>query len=39
MINEDHGAEATCHFCGEVYHATTEQLNDLLTELRVEAKA
>jgi len=39
MINEDHGAEATCHFCGEVYHATTEQLNNLLTELRVEAKA
>jgi len=39
MINEDRGAEATCHFCGEVYHATTEQLNNLLTELRVEAKA
>ena len=39
MINEDHGAEATCHFCGEVYHATTEQLNNLLSELRVEGKA
>ncbi len=39
MIAEDKGAEATCHFCGEVYQATTEQLNSLLTELRVEAKA
>ena len=39
MIAEDKGAEATCHFCGEVYQATTEQLNGLLTELRVEAKA
>jgi molecular chaperone Hsp33 len=39
MINEDHGAEATCHFCGEVYHATTEQLNNLLTELRVKTNA
>jgi molecular chaperone Hsp33 len=39
MINEDHGAEATCHFCGEVYHATTEQLNNLLIELLAEAKA
>jgi len=39
MINEDHGAEATCHFCGEIYHATTEQLNNLLTELRVKSNA
>ncbi|PZO39989.1 MAG: Hsp33 family molecular chaperone HslO [Pseudanabaena frigida] len=39
MIAEDHGAEATCHFCGEVYRASTEQLNSLLMELQVEAKA
>jgi molecular chaperone Hsp33 len=35
MIADDQGAEATCHFCGEVYHATTEQLNDLLADLQV----
>jgi molecular chaperone Hsp33 len=34
MIAEDQGAEATCHFCGEVYHATTEQLNNLLADLQ-----
>ncbi|ELS32974.1 MULTISPECIES: Hsp33 family molecular chaperone HslO [Pseudanabaena] len=39
MIAEDLGAEATCHFCGEVYHATTEQLNTLLADLLVETKA
>ncbi len=39
MIAEDQGAEATCHFCGEVYRANTAQLNNLLTELQVEAKA
>jgi molecular chaperone Hsp33 len=39
MISEDKGAEATCHFCGEVYHATTDQLNNLLMELQVQAKA
>ena len=39
MIAEDHGAQATCHFCGEVYQATTEQLNNLLIELQAEAKA
>jgi molecular chaperone Hsp33 len=38
MIAEDQGAEATCHFCSEVYHATTEQLNNLLADLLVEAK-
>ncbi|OIP77859.1 MAG: hypothetical protein AUK48_03210 [Oscillatoriales cyanobacterium CG2_30_44_21] len=39
MITEDKGAEATCHFCGEVYQATTEQLTSLLTDLRIETKA
>ncbi|MDX2256108.1 MAG: Hsp33 family molecular chaperone HslO [Pseudanabaenaceae cyanobacterium bins.39] len=37
MIEEDQGAEATCHFCGEVYQATTEQLHGLLAELQIEA--
>ncbi|BBC22851.1 Hsp33 family molecular chaperone HslO [Pseudanabaena sp. ABRG5-3] len=39
MIADDKGAEATCHFCSEVYRATTEQLNDLLKELQLEAAA
>ncbi|MFS0749634.1 Hsp33 family molecular chaperone HslO [Oceanobacillus sp. 1P07AA] len=29
MINEDHGAEATCHFCNEKYHFTEEELENL----------
>lgn len=29
MIDEDHGAEASCHFCNETYHFTEEELEDL----------
>ncbi|BAC12038.1 chaperonin (heat shock protein 33) [Oceanobacillus iheyensis HTE831] len=29
MIEEDQGAEATCHFCNEKYHFTEEELEDL----------
>lgn len=29
MIEEDHGAEATCHFCNEKYHFTEEELENL----------
>lgn len=33
MIEEDKGAEATCHFCNEVYDLTEDDLKQLLTEI------
>ncbi|MBE7381081.1 MAG: Hsp33 family molecular chaperone HslO [Leptolyngbya sp. SIO1E4] len=33
MIEKDGGAEATCHFCGEVYHANSEELAQLIADL------
>lgn len=38
MIEKDEGAEAICHFCGEVYHANSDQLSDLIGALRGEAE-
>ncbi|WP_010649037.1 Hsp33 family molecular chaperone HslO [Oceanobacillus massiliensis] len=29
MIDEDHGAEASCHFCNETYHFTEQELEEL----------
>ena len=29
MITEDHGAEAVCHFCGNKYHFSEEDLEEL----------
>jgi molecular chaperone Hsp33 len=35
MIATDKGAEATCDFCGEVYHVSEEKLSQLVGELVV----
>ncbi|MCP2732710.1 Hsp33 family molecular chaperone HslO [Limnofasciculus baicalensis] len=37
MIDKDEGAEATCHFCGEVYQANRNELAQLIEELRTES--
>ena len=34
MIEKDGGAEATCHFCNEVYQASSDQLAELIGDLR-----
>ncbi|MBD2101568.1 Hsp33 family molecular chaperone HslO [Leptolyngbya sp. FACHB-261] len=36
MIEKDDGAEATCHFCGQVYQASSEELAQLIGDLRRE---
>lgn len=33
MINEDHGAELTCSFCGNKYHYTEDELKIILTKI------
>ena len=37
MIAVDGGAEATCHFCNEVYHASSSQLQALIDEMTAES--
>ncbi len=37
MIEKDEGAEAICHFCGEVYKADRNQLTQLIGELKTDA--
>lgn len=37
MIEKDEGAEATCHFCNEVYRADNDQLEQVIQELRADA--
>ncbi|MEO0824976.1 MAG: Hsp33 family molecular chaperone HslO [Cyanobacteria bacterium J06635_15] len=36
MIEKDDGAEATCHFCGEVYRANSDELAQLIEALQLE---
>lgn len=36
MIEKDGGAEATCHFCGEVYRANSDELAQLIQDLNRE---
>ena len=37
MIAQDKGAEAICHFCGEVYKADSLQLEQLIIDLKADA--
>jgi len=37
MIEKDNGAEATCHFCGQVYQASSWELEQLIVDLQTEA--
>ncbi|AFZ32036.1 33 kDa chaperonin [Gloeocapsa sp. PCC 7428] len=39
MIEKDDGAEATCHFCGTVYQASSAELSQLIADLQSEASA
>ncbi len=37
MIEKDDGAEATCHFCGTVYQASSDELAQLIVDLQAES--
>lgn len=37
MIEKDDGAEATCHFCGKVYQASSDELAQLIANLQAES--
>ncbi len=37
MIEKDNGAEATCHFCNEVYRASSDELAQLIVDLQAES--
>lgn len=37
MIEQDKGAEATCHFCGEIYQANSDHLAQLIVDLRAKS--
>lgn len=37
MIEKDNGAEATCHFCNQVYQASSQELQQLIVDLNSES--
>jgi molecular chaperone Hsp33 len=37
MIAKDDGAEATCHFCAQIYQADRDRLAQIIDDLRAEA--
>jgi molecular chaperone Hsp33 len=37
MIEKDDGAEATCQFCNEVYHASSHELAQLIEDLQADS--
>lgn len=37
MIEKDDGAEATCHFCGQVYQASSQELQELIVALETDS--
>ncbi|MFM6310205.1 MAG: Hsp33 family molecular chaperone HslO, partial [Dolichospermum sp.] len=37
MIVQDHGAEAICNFCNDVYQATSDDLTQLILDLQTES--
>jgi molecular chaperone Hsp33 len=39
MIDKDNGAEATCHFCNQVYQANSEELEQLILDLQAESSS
>ena len=36
LIDEDHGAEVVCHFCGEKYHFEEAELQGLIDEIKAK---
>ena len=38
MIDEQGGAEVVCHFCGETYLFTRQDLEQMIVDLRKEGK-
>jgi hypothetical protein len=38
IIDEDHQANTTCHFCGSEYHFSEEELNNLYNDAKKAGK-
>ena len=38
LIDEDHGAEVVCHFCGEKFHFDEAELQGLIEEIKAKRK-